>query len=104
VIITAVEAGSETKSAIAKCFNLARLRFAWNAVQPSTISGYFKHCGFDKEPFTELHDKAVGAHDTDMHELEELLSVEVSWNDYLEVDQQVATSEFMTDDDIVKAI
>jgi len=38
--------------------------------------------------------KLFGAHDTDVHELEEVLndsSVEVSLNDYLEVDQQVTT-------------
>ena len=73
---------------------LFTLRFSWDAVTPSTLSGCFKHCGFVKESSIE-------------HELNEVLasvSNEVSLDDYLEVDEQVVTSEFMSDDDIVESI
>ena len=86
---------------------LYTLRFSWDAVTPSTLSGCFKHCGFVKESSIEHGDENVSTHDEDMSELNEVLasvSNEVSLDDYLEVDEQVVTSEFMSDDDIVESI
>ena len=86
---------------------LYTLRFSWDAVTPSTLSGCFKHCGFVKESSIEHGDENVSTHDKGMSELNEVLasvSNEVSLDDYLEVNEQVVTSEFMSDDDIVESI
>ena len=70
-------------------------------------SGCFKHCGFVKESSIEHGDENVSTHDKDMSELNEVIasvSNEVSLDDYLEVDEQVVTAEFMSDDDIMESI
>lgn len=86
------------------------LRLSWNSVSPSTISRCFKHCGFvspvEDNP-GDPTDSIDSNPDTDMSETGELLAkvnTSVSVEDYVSVDQEAITSEYLSDDAIIDSV
>ena len=103
-LLTSIEAGTEFQFNLLDAIYL--LRLAWYSVSPTTVARCFKHCGF-VAPKDSPQDDADNDVDTDLDETREILStvsLSVSIGDYLDVDQQVMTSEFLSDDDIVNSV
>ena len=84
------------------------LRLSWNNVKSSTVSGCFKHCRFTTQK--ESPDQQSPVDETDNSNGEEVgllfsqVNGNVSIDDYLNVDDQVLTSQMLSDEEIVASV
>ena len=105
-LVTSIDAGKEFEHNLLDALYL--LRLSWNNVKSSTQCDCFKHCGFTTQEDSPDQQSPVDETENSDGEEARLLFSQVNCNvsidDYLNVDDQVLTSQMLSDEEIVASV